>query len=103
MFLSVLSQQPDPFITQASHSTLTACTLPTWTPEDIVKEMNTFFGSMLRSELVKLMGESSRLRNQAHSTNSQRLSLDSNEGEYRLYKKEDFEEVLDGANWAKRV
>ena len=50
----------DPFIIKDSHTCISACTLPTWLPADIVNSMNQEFGSVLREELVTLM-ERSRL------------------------------------------
>jgi len=44
-----------PFIVRGSHTKISACTLPTWLPEDIVNTMNTIFGSQLRGELSELI------------------------------------------------
>jgi hypothetical protein len=71
-----------PFIVRGYHNTVSACTLPTWLPGHIVDSMNDFFGAQLRKELIELMhrSDSELLRNRAHSTGSQRLSLDSSGG-----------------------
>ena len=48
----------DPFIIKGSHTCISACTLPTWLPTDIVNSMNQEFGSVLREELITLMEQS---------------------------------------------
>src|SRR5271163_2789582 len=75
--LLLLTKGSDPFIVGGSHSTITACTLPTWIPGHIVDSMNRVFGSQLRRELIDFMSRSEFLRPRAPSTGSQRLSLDS--------------------------
>jgi hypothetical protein len=74
-----------PFLVRGSHNTVTACSLPTWLPADIVDAMNKYFGSLLRQELVKLMGSSELFRSRTQSTGSQRLSVDSSEGQVASY------------------
>ena len=48
----------DPFIIKGSHTCISACTLPTWLPTDIVDSMNQEFRSVLREELITLMKRS---------------------------------------------
>lgn len=67
----------DAFIVRGSHSTVSACTLPTWLPENVVNRMNTVFGQRLRKELVTLLTLPELIWNRAESTGLQRLSLDS--------------------------
>lgn len=43
-----------PFIVRGAHSVISACTLPPWTPSEVVDRMNTYFGMMLRQDLVDL-------------------------------------------------
>jgi len=62
------------FIIRGSHNTITACTLPTWLPANIVDSMNDFLGGLLRNELIKIMGGSHILPRRAESTGSHRLS-----------------------------
>jgi hypothetical protein len=66
-----------PFIVRGSHSKITACTLPTWLPENFVNSMNNIFGSQLRGELSELIGRKSVVHNRSLSLESQRLSIDS--------------------------
>lgn len=72
------------FIIRGGHGTISACTLPPWTPSDVVERMNDTFGEMLRKDLMTLMDESmdthSYFRNRRKSTGSETLSLDSSEG-----------------------
>jgi len=68
-----------PFVVRGSHSTVTACTLPTWLPAHVVDSMNNIFGDRLRRELLNLIESSELLRKRAQSTGSQRLSSDSTE------------------------
>jgi hypothetical protein len=67
-----------PFIVRGSHTKISACTLPTWLPEDIVNSMNMIFGSQLRGELSELIERKSVVRNRCLSSESQRLSINSN-------------------------
>ena len=64
--------------------------------------MNARFGSQLRLELVKLMSDSSGPKNRTHSTNSQRLSLDSVEGEDMRRGKDQSAKVYDQV-WPKEI
>lgn len=66
-----------PFTTRGSHNSVSACTLPTWLPGDIVDRMNMFFGGQLRRELIELITNPNLSRKRAQSTGSQRLSSDS--------------------------
>ena len=75
-----MTKDTPPFVVSGSHNTVTACTLPTWLPGDIVDSMNEFFGAQLRRELVEVMTRSELMRGRAQSTGSQRLSLDSVDG-----------------------
>jgi len=43
------------FTARGSHSTISPCALPTWTPRDIVDRVNRALGSQLRRELVEIM------------------------------------------------
>ncbi|KAF8804067.1 hypothetical protein BYT27DRAFT_7194791 [Phlegmacium glaucopus] len=72
--LSRLSNGPMPFITRGSYNTLSACTLPPWTPEGIVDSMNLSFGILLRRELIKLMNNPVWAKNRTQSVDSPRLS-----------------------------
>jgi hypothetical protein len=51
--------------------------------------MNAWFGLQLRRELVKLMSKPSGPKNRNHSVSSQRLSLDSFEGEDSMRREKD--------------
>jgi hypothetical protein len=101
----MLSSSSEPFITRGSHDTLSACTLPTWTPASIVDAMNLRFGLQLRRELVKLMSDSSgpTSRNRANSANSQRLSLDSLEERDRRNETDYSAAIYEEVKWAKRA
>lgn len=60
------------------HSRITACTLPEWLSEDIIKQMVDEFAGRLRKELVKLQQATALLRRpRAHTNDTVRLSLDS--------------------------
>ena len=93
----MLSSPSDPFITRGSHNTLSACTLPTWTPEEIMDSMNAWFGLQLRHELVKHMSPSlqNRPKVRTHSMDSQRLSIDSLQGipDKRDYSENTYEKI----------
>jgi hypothetical protein len=65
------------FVFKGSHSMVTACTLPEWLPADIIDTMNMEFGARLRKELVKFMQRTEIMRVRVHSTDTDRLSLDS--------------------------
>lgn len=66
-----------PFVIKGSHSTITACSLPTWVPENIVKQMNRYFGGRLMRELAALRGRPDLLRNRTQSTGSRGASISS--------------------------
>ncbi|KJA15940.1 hypothetical protein HYPSUDRAFT_47888 [Hypholoma sublateritium FD-334 SS-4] len=42
------------FAIQGSHSVISACTLPPWTPSDVVDKMIHYFAAMLRRDLIAL-------------------------------------------------
>lgn len=77
--LSLLLKDKKPFVIRGFHNTVSACTLPTWLPKEIVDSMNHAFGGKLREELVKLIHRPELLHSRTHSTGSERLSLDSNQ------------------------
>ncbi|KJA14870.1 hypothetical protein HYPSUDRAFT_59125 [Hypholoma sublateritium FD-334 SS-4] len=56
-FLDVMQEDVKglPFVVQGSHSIISACTLPPWTPAAVVNEMVSRFGALLRQDLVSLM------------------------------------------------
>ena len=64
---------------RGSHGAISGCTLPPWTPSDIVDLMNERFGAILRQDLLTLMNPG-HFRNRCKSTGSETLSLDSYEG-----------------------
>jgi hypothetical protein len=71
------------FTVRGSHGRISGCTLPPWTPSDIVDSMNEYFGAILREDLVTLMDsdlDSHHFRNRCKSTGSDTLSLDSYDG-----------------------
>lgn len=72
--LDLLTFNEAPFLIRGSHSAITACALPAWLPEKIVRQMNRIFGVQLRRELIKLLNQ---------PTGSKRLSLDSREQDSR--------------------
>jgi len=76
------------FITRGFHHTITACTLPIWTPESIVDLMITYFGSILRAELVHLLENPQSFRSRAHSTGSN-ISYDSSDGQNPVHQFDD--------------
>ncbi|KAF8951654.1 hypothetical protein BDZ97DRAFT_1931961 [Flammula alnicola] len=43
------------FVTRGSHRTITPCTLPDWTPPQIVEQLNNHFGQPLRKAICQLM------------------------------------------------
>ena len=67
------------FTVRGSHARISGCTLPPWTPSDIVDSMNDDFGAILREDLVTFM-DSLHFRNRCKSTGSDTLSLDSYDG-----------------------
>lgn len=73
--------QDDKFLVRGRHPNVTGCSLPPWTPPDIVKEMNLAFGGQLRMDLIALLqAEDYFQRPRASSIASESLSVDSNEG-----------------------
>jgi len=46
--LSLLAKGNAPFVIRGSHNTVTACTLPTWLPKQIMDSMNDTSGGQLR-------------------------------------------------------
>ena len=50
------------FLITGEHSRVTACTLPEWLLEDIIKQMVNEFAGRLRKELVKLQQTTAVLR-----------------------------------------
>jgi hypothetical protein len=66
-----------PFIFMGKHSTITACSLPEWLPEDILAKMIEEFGGRLRCELVKLKQHTEIVKNRTLSTDSGQISIDS--------------------------
>lgn len=74
--------EEDWFLTRGSHPTVSGCTLPPWTPSDIVAEMNATFGRELRRELIAILARNDATiitRDRSSSITSQSLSVDSNE------------------------
>lgn len=70
------------FVTRGSHSVITACTLPPWTPSAIVDAMVKHFSAMLRRDLITLKAKGFK-RSRSNSTGSDSLSRcsdDSHEG-----------------------
>ena len=65
-----------PILVHGGHSSITPCTLPPWTPPEVVNKMIKHFGHMLREDLLMLrkqMLDSSRqgfLRRRSDSTGS---------------------------------
>ncbi|KDR67659.1 hypothetical protein GALMADRAFT_231839 [Galerina marginata CBS 339.88] len=54
-FLALLTEDgQEPFITRGSHSIITPCTLPPWTPSPVVDSMIKTFGTILRRDLIAL-------------------------------------------------
>jgi len=45
----------EPFIARPLHSTISACTLPIWLPEAVVKKGNQAFAFQLWQELIEMM------------------------------------------------
>ncbi len=64
------------FVARPSHSTISACALPIWLPEAVVKKGNQAFGSQLRQELIEMMSPSpDSLVESRKSSDSQDLPL----------------------------
>ena len=64
-------------MTRGAHNVISAVSLPTSVPEDIIHDMNMKFGTQLREALNKFMNDSRSVRNRTQSTTSKRLSLES--------------------------
>jgi hypothetical protein len=84
-FLSILRNRRDNlFLVRGSHGTISSCTLPPWTPSDIVDEMIDKFGSILINDLLsfkeKVYGVQGHTLERSISSGSGTLSLDSDEG-----------------------
>lgn len=75
---TLMKKREGEFVVRGNHGTVSGCTLPLWTPSDIVDSMNERFGQILRQDLVTL--RNGPLRNRCKSTGSETLSLDSSEG-----------------------
>ena len=75
----------DDFVVRGNFGTVTACSLPPWTPSHIVDLMNEKLGLMLRQDLVTFMAlDNANTRLRGHhintSTSSEAISVDSAEG-----------------------
>ncbi|KAF9474540.1 hypothetical protein BDN70DRAFT_936560 [Pholiota conissans] len=55
--LASMSGSPSEIITRGNHGVISACSLPAWTPDRIVKAMNTSLGLLLRQGLISLMDQ----------------------------------------------
>ena len=79
--------EEDRSLTRASHRFVSGSTLPSWSPVDVVAEMNATFGRQLRKELIAALSRNGRdtttiTRDRSASVTSvtsQSLSIDSNE------------------------
>ena len=79
--LEVLSTLSNTFIFRGSHSTLSACTLPTWLPIDVIDGAVKTFGAQLREDLVRLVGRQDIPKLVRPKTSqSETLSLESVDG-----------------------
>lgn len=81
--LTTLNYMPDsvPFIFRGSHSEISACTLPTWLPIEVIEEVIKTFGAQLKLDLVNLVGrENIQLQVRPKTSQSDTLSMDSNDG-----------------------
>ena len=56
-YLSLDEKSTTGIVAPGFHNTITKCTLPEWTPESFVDDMNETFGLLLRTELVNLSRE----------------------------------------------
>lgn len=76
-----MQDRPGEFLIRGSHGTVSPCTLPLWTPSNVVDSMNQRFGLMLRQDLVTLMDEEAvKSRRATTIPEAETLSLDSSEG-----------------------
>ncbi|KDR73905.1 hypothetical protein GALMADRAFT_212135 [Galerina marginata CBS 339.88] len=77
--LTSLSSEEMTFVTRSSHSTLTSCSLPLWTPAHIVDSMNEAFGRVLRRELEMLVTTRKTKGRGGRSVDSDTFSVDSSD------------------------
>jgi len=70
------------FVVRGNFGTVTACSLPPWTPSHIVDLMNEKLGLMLRQDLVTFMVANTPLKGHHinTSTGSDAISVDSADG-----------------------
>ena len=68
-------QQLKPLVTRGAHNSISACSLPTSLPDDIIDAMNMMFGQQLRTQLVRFMA-SNVMRLRSQTATSGRLSID---------------------------
>lgn len=63
IFLRILTEgSKEDFVVRGNFGTVTACSLPPWTPSHIVDSMNEIFGLTLRKDLVTFMAANRLLR-----------------------------------------
>lgn len=75
--LSTSHHDPDRrehFIIKGTHNSITGCSMPTWLPADILKNMNDRFALELRNELLLFMSEIPQTIRRIPSTDSDNLS-----------------------------
>lgn len=72
--LSLLGSKQRPYLVRGAHNTISACTLPAWLPDNIVDEMNSHFGKVLRGELEALMELDAFSQPRTKSVSSDKLS-----------------------------
>jgi len=76
-----MSRRGENFVVRGNHGRISACSLPPWTPSNIVDMMNTMFGQLLLEDILALIRESKGFsRDRCRSTGSDSLSIDSSEG-----------------------
>ena len=76
-----MSNHGENFVVHGNHGRIFPCSLPPWTPSNIVDMMNTMFGQLLLGDLVTLKRENRGVfRDRCRSTGSDSLSIDSSEG-----------------------
>ena len=76
-----MSRSSEPFVFRGSHSAISACTLPTWLPIDVIDDTAKIFGAQLREDLVKLAGRQNiQKQGRPKTSQSDTLSMDSNDG-----------------------
>ena len=69
-------QDLQPFIIKGFHSTVSACTLPSWLPSFIIDSMILHFATELRQEFIDLKNCHKLLRDRVDSTGLQEISID---------------------------